>query len=221
MDDGEPPVVEFLDAQPAPGSDELLAGPTHDGRTRTVVLAGTVLVIAAGVLTVRLTADPGPPSAGRSAATAAASAAAPRTSPSQPPLDRVPALRLLPTPPCRPTCLVLFWVADAALNAVDAAFPGAVTYYQMSAFTDGQGGPGHPLMARELRARAGSATIVVDVVRSTQSDGLSVGGWATDRVRAEAEVAGYRVVAQATNGGRISIARMERLVQDPGVLAVR
>lgn len=236
MDGGERPAVEFLDDDPAAGTDEVL--PPSGSRTRRLVLAGAAVLVLGGVVVARTAGSGSPSASGRTASPATVSpvgvgATAPvgsaRSGAQFPPtrslLRPIPKLLLLPTPHCPGGgCSVLEWAADATLNAITSSFPGEVVERQMSAFAPSASdlGAGHPLFAREVRARHGRETVVIDVLQVPGAGRPDVLVRRVDgEIHGTALVSGYVIAVRVADGRRGSFARVQRLLADPGLMAVR
>jgi len=225
MDGGDRQLVEFLEPEPEPVPEPPGAPLTR--RRLAVPLACAGLLAALVVVTVD--ARHGPPAA-RPAATPSRGtgsllAEIPQTTPL---LRPIPALALLPTPRCPASgCSVLGWVADATLNAVRTAFPDARIVSQMSAFGPSDMGASDPLLAREVQARSGQSTLVIDVVQTGPADVAVVAASSVDvrvtgnAVRAEVRLPAYRIVVRARPAGRTVVPRIRRMLDDPGLMAVR
>jgi hypothetical protein len=231
MDGGDRPAVEFLDDDPVPGTDEPL--PPAGGRLRWLVLGGAAVLVLAGVVVAREAGSGrSPAAAGTATATPPAVVRAPiepaggpsHLQPNRSLLRPVPELLLLPTPRCGGAgCSVLSWVADATLNAITTAFPGEVVERQMSAFAPSASdvGAGHPLLAREVRARHGRESVVVDVIQALWSPTGSTVRRARAQVIGIAVLPGYVIEVRVLHGRPGSAARVHRLLAEPGLLAVR
>lgn len=225
MRDGERPAVEFLESGP---DAEPVAGRPRPAPGRSLLLGLAAVALAALAAVAARGLEKGADS--RPAAAPATKAAppipAPVTSGSRYPgalRPTVPRLELLPTPRCAAAgCAVLDWVADATLYAVERAFPGESVVRQMTAFGPSDAGAAHPLLARELVVHAARTVVVIDVVQAADPK------WQVTRVasrgavvRGSAFTAGFKVAVRVVDGGVRAVRQVERLLEDPGLMAVR
>jgi hypothetical protein len=220
MDGGHGQLVEFLE----PEFQRPDAGP----RPRRVGVPLAAAAVLAALIAAAVTARPDAP-ARRPAAPSPGTGSLLAEIPQRAPLFRpIPPLALVPTPRC-PTggCSVLDWVADATQNAVRTAFPGARVVAQMSAFGPSTMGASDPLLARELTARWRGGTVVVDVVQTGPADVALAGSSpvtvrvAGREVTAEARLPAYRIVVRVQHGDQSVADRLRRMLDDPGLMAVR
>jgi hypothetical protein len=216
MDDAGRPAVEFLDGAPAPGPEEVLAGPPpRDSRNRVIVLLGALLVIGAGAAVARFAgeSDPVP------ASPAAAASTPDRVMPVTPGSGQATAASEVPLPSRCETagCVIVMGIPASAERAVHAVLPNAVLHEGYTVMSDDQ----RSLRSRNVRGVLGGEDLVLDVGAAPAVRQLRVSAQREGRMlRVVARVSHYRITITAAGPG-VALADLRRLALDPALLEPR